>query len=152
MTIADPGHLSRGLFGRAADIPSRIVLGFLVEQTPHLLATDRCFREPSELSPLGRVQRAQGPLSGGPPWCEGSAPFKLNPETDFVHFDHVFGALLLIFQCMTMEGCVALGGMLSGSFGVPAYAGRGGQLGWRAGSAEWCQIGAGFAARQMGNS
>jgi len=45
-----------------------------------------------------------GPLQGGPPWCEGSAPFKLNPETDFVHFDHVFGALLLIFQCMTMEG------------------------------------------------
>mmetsp|Transcript_86137 Transcript_86137/g.223875 ORF Transcript_86137/g.223875 Transcript_86137/m.223875 type:complete len:1894 (+) Transcript_86137:58-5739(+) len=47
----------------------------------------------------------KGPAEGGPyPWCEGSAPFKLNPETDFVHFDHLGGAFLLIFQCMTMEG------------------------------------------------
>jgi hypothetical protein len=37
-------------------------------------------------------------------WCVGSEPGKLYPETDFVHFDHIGAALLLIFQCMTLEG------------------------------------------------
>jgi len=45
-----------------------------------------------------------GPAAGGHKWCPGSEPAKLNPETDFVHFDHLGGALLLIFQCTTMEG------------------------------------------------
>jgi len=40
----------------------------------------------------------------GKPWCDGSEPTKINPETDFVHFDHVFAAILLIFQSMTLEG------------------------------------------------
>eukprot|EP00931_Biecheleriopsis_adriatica_P119863 TRINITY_DN9503_c0_g1_i1.p1 TRINITY_DN9503_c0_g1~~TRINITY_DN9503_c0_g1_i1.p1 ORF type:complete len:1886 (-),score=426.27 TRINITY_DN9503_c0_g1_i1:127-5784(-) len=38
------------------------------------------------------------------PWCEGSKPAKLFPETDFIHFDHIGGALLVVFQCTTMEG------------------------------------------------
>eukprot|EP00929_Paragymnodinium_shiwhaense_P090912 TRINITY_DN50994_c0_g1_i1.p1 TRINITY_DN50994_c0_g1~~TRINITY_DN50994_c0_g1_i1.p1 ORF type:complete len:1913 (-),score=432.16 TRINITY_DN50994_c0_g1_i1:94-5832(-) len=45
------------------------------------------------------------------PWCEdsaGTAMRKLIPETDFVHFDHIGGALLLIFQCMTLEGWTEL--------------------------------------------
>eukprot|EP00418_Pyrodinium_bahamense_P092481 CAMPEP_0179026606 /NCGR_PEP_ID=MMETSP0796-20121207/8601_1 /TAXON_ID=73915 /ORGANISM="Pyrodinium bahamense, Strain pbaha01" /LENGTH=1928 /DNA_ID=CAMNT_0020722691 /DNA_START=29 /DNA_END=5815 /DNA_ORIENTATION=- len=39
-------------------------------------------------------------------WCPGSEPSKnrLNPEIDFIHFDHIGGALLIVFQCMTMEG------------------------------------------------
>jgi hypothetical protein len=57
----------------------------------------------------------KGPRAGGPyPWCPGSQPSKWSknsdgsisgfPETDFVHFDHIGGAFLLIFQSMTMEG------------------------------------------------
>eukprot|EP00421_Protoceratium_reticulatum_P005607 CAMPEP_0168363876 /NCGR_PEP_ID=MMETSP0228-20121227/3920_1 /TAXON_ID=133427 /ORGANISM="Protoceratium reticulatum, Strain CCCM 535 (=CCMP 1889)" /LENGTH=1902 /DNA_ID=CAMNT_0008376623 /DNA_START=137 /DNA_END=5845 /DNA_ORIENTATION=+ len=38
------------------------------------------------------------------PWCVGSEPKKLNPETDFIHFDHIGGAVLVVFQCMTLEG------------------------------------------------
>jgi len=56
-----------------------------------------------------------GPYDGGPyEWCPGSKPSKWSvdvngeisgwPETDFVHFDHIGGAFLLIFQSMTMEG------------------------------------------------
>lgn len=40
----------------------------------------------------------------GLPWCAGSEPRKLIPETDFIHFDHIGGALLAIFQSMTLEG------------------------------------------------
>eukprot|EP00927_Polykrikos_kofoidii_P085372 TRINITY_DN9275_c0_g3_i1.p1 TRINITY_DN9275_c0_g3~~TRINITY_DN9275_c0_g3_i1.p1 ORF type:complete len:1882 (-),score=349.70 TRINITY_DN9275_c0_g3_i1:200-5845(-) len=43
----------------------------------------------------------------GKPFCEdsaGTALKKLMPETDFVHFDHLPAALLLIFQTMTLEG------------------------------------------------
>mmetsp|Transcript_148337 Transcript_148337/g.385670 ORF Transcript_148337/g.385670 Transcript_148337/m.385670 type:complete len:1949 (-) Transcript_148337:33-5879(-) len=47
-----------------------------------------------------------GPSSGGPyDWCDDdSRPMKVAPELDFVHFDHLGGAVLLIFQSMTMEG------------------------------------------------
>mmetsp|Transcript_88811 Transcript_88811/g.287113 ORF Transcript_88811/g.287113 Transcript_88811/m.287113 type:complete len:2023 (+) Transcript_88811:144-6212(+) len=52
-------------------------------------------------SPLDSV----GPMRGGGiEWCEGSKPAKVRPELDFIHFDHLAGAFLLIFQCMTMEG------------------------------------------------
>lgn len=40
----------------------------------------------------------------GIPWCQGSEPTRLNPETEFVNFDTIANAFLLIFQCMTMEG------------------------------------------------
>jgi len=33
-------------------------------------------------------------------------PTKLKPQTDFVHFDNIGGALLVVFQSMTMEGWV----------------------------------------------
>lgn len=57
--------------------------------------------EPVFKSPLDSL----GPARGGPyGWCEDSAPVKVAPELDFVHFDHIAGAFLLIFQCMTMEG------------------------------------------------
>ena len=35
-----------------------------------------------------------------------ATPRKQYPETDFIHFDHMGGALLTLFQCMTMEGWV----------------------------------------------
>lgn len=37
-------------------------------------------------------------------WCPGSEPAKLFLSSQFVHFDHMGGALLAIFQCMTLEG------------------------------------------------
>ncbi|CAK0848370.1 unnamed protein product [Prorocentrum cordatum] len=42
----------------------------------------------------------------GHPWCEGSEPMKHpgKPETDFIHFDNVGAALLIVFQSMTVEG------------------------------------------------
>jgi len=40
----------------------------------------------------------------GYPWCAGSEPRWINPETEFVNFDQIFSAILTIFQCMTMEG------------------------------------------------
>lgn len=45
---------------------------------------------------------------GGHAWCDGSEPFKPNPETDFVHFDNILSALLFIFQVMTLEGWTEL--------------------------------------------
>lgn len=45
-----------------------------------------------------------GPARGGPPWCDGSAPFKLIADTDFVHFDNLGGAFMVIFQTITMDG------------------------------------------------
>mmetsp|Transcript_4740 Transcript_4740/g.8379 ORF Transcript_4740/g.8379 Transcript_4740/m.8379 type:complete len:1851 (+) Transcript_4740:174-5726(+) len=56
------------------------------------------------------------------PWCEGSAPTKVFPETDWVHFDHLGGAFLLIFQCMTLEGWTDLMYMVQDGYSVP--------LGW----------------------
>mmetsp|Transcript_55141 Transcript_55141/g.124132 ORF Transcript_55141/g.124132 Transcript_55141/m.124132 type:complete len:1891 (+) Transcript_55141:150-5822(+) len=50
------------------------------------------------------------------PWCDGSEPKKLFPETDFVHFDHFPGAFLLVFQCMTLEGWTDLMYMVEDSF------------------------------------
>ncbi|CAK0897541.1 unnamed protein product, partial [Prorocentrum cordatum] len=40
----------------------------------------------------------------GYPWCPGSEPVRISPETEFVHFDHMGGALLTVFQSMTLEG------------------------------------------------
>lgn len=40
----------------------------------------------------------------GFPWCVGSEPGKQNPEDDLIHFDHIGGAFLIVFQCMTLEG------------------------------------------------
>eukprot|EP00439_Symbiodinium_sp_Y106_P087391 s8_g49.t1 len=40
----------------------------------------------------------------GFPWCEGSAPFKVFPESEWICFDHMGSALITIFQCMTLEG------------------------------------------------
>jgi hypothetical protein len=40
-------------------------------------------------------------------WCDGQPimePKKVFPPTDFIHFDHIGGALLIVFQSMTMEG------------------------------------------------
>jgi hypothetical protein len=57
----------------------------------------------------------------GLPWCDSmdlksawtgeymrtiDEPRKVFPETDFIHFDHIGGALLIVFQSMTMEGWV----------------------------------------------
>lgn len=52
----------------------------------------------------------------GFPWCEGSEPQKLFPETDFVHFDHIGAAFLLIFQVMTLEGWTDLMYMVEDAF------------------------------------
>jgi len=49
-------------------------------------------------------------------WCENSEPAKVFPETDFVHFDHVGGAILLIFQSMTLEGWTDLMYMIEDGF------------------------------------
>ncbi|CAE7321447.1 Cacna1c, partial [Symbiodinium sp. CCMP2456] len=40
----------------------------------------------------------------GFPWCQGSAPFKVFPESEWICFDHMGSALITIFQCMTLEG------------------------------------------------
>eukprot|EP00931_Biecheleriopsis_adriatica_P029753 TRINITY_DN17609_c4_g1_i1.p1 TRINITY_DN17609_c4_g1~~TRINITY_DN17609_c4_g1_i1.p1 ORF type:complete len:1956 (-),score=450.68 TRINITY_DN17609_c4_g1_i1:314-6181(-) len=40
----------------------------------------------------------------GFPWCEGSEPKKVFPESEWIHFDHMLAALITIFQCMTLEG------------------------------------------------
>jgi len=45
---------------------------------------------------------ARGSL--GLPWCAGSEPKKLHPEAEFMNFDNIIWALLVVFQCMTMEG------------------------------------------------
>mmetsp|Transcript_29439 Transcript_29439/g.68551 ORF Transcript_29439/g.68551 Transcript_29439/m.68551 type:complete len:2248 (+) Transcript_29439:46-6789(+) len=39
----------------------------------------------------------------GYPWCEGQME-KAMPEHDFIHFDHIGGAVLIVFQSMTLEG------------------------------------------------
>jgi len=40
----------------------------------------------------------------GIPWCAGSEPKKLTPDADYMNFDNILWALLVVFQCMTMEG------------------------------------------------
>jgi len=52
----------------------------------------------------------------GYPWCEGSAPEKVFKETEFVHFDNIGGACLLIFQSMTLEGWTDLMYMVEDAF------------------------------------
>ncbi|CAE8622279.1 unnamed protein product, partial [Polarella glacialis] len=42
----------------------------------------------------------------GFPWCTDSAQAKVFPQADWVHFDHIGGAVLLVFQCMTLEGWI----------------------------------------------
>lgn len=37
-------------------------------------------------------------------WCAGSEPQKLTPDADYMNFDNILWALLVVFQCMTMEG------------------------------------------------
>lgn len=37
-------------------------------------------------------------------WCAGSEPRKLTPDADYMNFDNILWALLVVFQCMTMEG------------------------------------------------
>lgn len=60
-------------------------------------------------------------------WCENAAPAKWSmiggevsgsPETDQVHFDHIGGAFLLIFQCMTLEGWTDLMYYVGDSYGA----------------------------------
>ena len=41
-----------------------------------------------------------------------------SPETDQVHFDHIGGAFLLIFQCMTLEGWTDLMYYVGDSYGA----------------------------------
>jgi hypothetical protein len=57
------------------------------------------------------------------PFCENSqsAMTKVFPETDFVHFDHLGGAFLLIFQSMTLEGWTEIMYMVEDGFS-PAFA------------------------------
>ncbi|CAE7748709.1 unnamed protein product [Symbiodinium sp. CCMP2592] len=38
------------------------------------------------------------------PWCVGSEPKKLTPDSEYMNFDNMLWALLVVFQCMTMEG------------------------------------------------
>ncbi|CAE7614492.1 Cacna1s, partial [Symbiodinium sp. CCMP2456] len=38
------------------------------------------------------------------PWCAGSEPKKLTPDSEYMNFDNMLWALLVVFQCMTMEG------------------------------------------------
>lgn len=40
----------------------------------------------------------------GFPWCSGSEPRKVFPESEWISFDHLGTALITIFQCMTLEG------------------------------------------------
>lgn len=41
----------------------------------------------------------------GIPWCDGSDPLTyIYPETEFINFDTIASAILLIFQCMTLDG------------------------------------------------
>mmetsp|Transcript_59235 Transcript_59235/g.105254 ORF Transcript_59235/g.105254 Transcript_59235/m.105254 type:complete len:1938 (-) Transcript_59235:102-5915(-) len=37
-------------------------------------------------------------------WCDGSEPRVIFPENEWINFDHMGSAVLLIFQCMTLEG------------------------------------------------
>jgi len=45
---------------------------------------------------------------GAYPWCDSNyekhGGVKMSPEYDFIHFDNIFAAFLVVFQCMTMEG------------------------------------------------
>eukprot|EP00930_Biecheleria_cincta_P038314 TRINITY_DN2632_c0_g4_i1.p1 TRINITY_DN2632_c0_g4~~TRINITY_DN2632_c0_g4_i1.p1 ORF type:complete len:1915 (+),score=307.93 TRINITY_DN2632_c0_g4_i1:101-5845(+) len=38
------------------------------------------------------------------PWCPGSDPQRVFPESEWINFEHMGSALLTIFQCMTVEG------------------------------------------------
>ncbi|CAJ1425743.1 unnamed protein product [Effrenium voratum] len=38
------------------------------------------------------------------PWCTGSEPKQVFPESEWICFDHMGTALITIFQCMTLEG------------------------------------------------
>ncbi|CAE8644751.1 unnamed protein product, partial [Polarella glacialis] len=51
------------------------------------------------------------------PWCPDSGPKKLFPSSDFIHFDHFGGALLTIFQCMTVEGWTDVMYMMQDGYG-----------------------------------
>jgi len=57
-------------------------------------------------------------------WCEGDrdikTPKKTFAETDFIHFDHIGGALLVVFQSMTMEGWVDIMYMVQDGAGMVA--------------------------------
>eukprot|EP00927_Polykrikos_kofoidii_P085373 TRINITY_DN9275_c0_g4_i1.p1 TRINITY_DN9275_c0_g4~~TRINITY_DN9275_c0_g4_i1.p1 ORF type:complete len:1865 (-),score=301.26 TRINITY_DN9275_c0_g4_i1:204-5798(-) len=55
------------------------------------------------------------------PWCADSVPSKLKAETEFVHFDHLPAALLLIFQSMTLEGWTDLMYMVEDAYN-PVFA------------------------------
>lgn len=65
-----------------------------------------------------------GDESRGLPWCDNgkdiSEPKKTFPETDFIHFDHFAGALLVVFQSMTMEGWIEITYMVQDGTGLPA--------------------------------
>ena len=56
--------------------------------------------------------------SRGLPWCAGSEPRKLAPETDFLHFEHIGGALMVVFQSMTLEGWTEIMYMVQDGFDV----------------------------------
>jgi len=45
-------------------------------------------------------------------------PPKLMPESDFLHFDHIGGALLIVFQSMTMEGWVDIMYQIQDGYGA----------------------------------
>jgi len=69
------------------------------------------FEDDSETYEQGVQGCAPGLPEGEPctsrkniPWCEGSELGYIYPETEFINFDTIGGAILLIFQCMTMEG------------------------------------------------
>ena len=40
----------------------------------------------------------------GFPWCSGSEPHKVFPESEWISFDNLGTSLITIFQCMTLEG------------------------------------------------
>lgn len=56
----------------------------------------------------------------GLPWCRPVDDVfpKIFPETDYIHFDHIGGALLAVFQCMTMEGWTDLMYYIQDGFGL----------------------------------
>lgn len=63
-----------------------------------------CFGHPEDRNPDLRPKFDNSDDMQGYPWCEGMEPKKLKSETDFIHFDNVGAALLVVFQSMTVEG------------------------------------------------
>ncbi|CAK9057471.1 unnamed protein product [Durusdinium trenchii] len=74
---------------------------YLCEDSP-LGEQGHCGGHPADPNELFRPSFEGG--QRGFPWCSGSEPLKVFPESEWISFDNLGTALITIFQCMTVEG------------------------------------------------